>query len=106
MKTIYKNNDYEYVLYTDAGESQSHARIVRHALQDKEGDVVVFDYSWPAQLTVEVEAGEGSLREDGVLCWQLFVTAHHVSGMVQGEFTETEYFERDGAGRVHGNGIF
>ena len=91
MKTIYKNNDYEYVLYTDAGESQSHARIVRHALQDKEGDVVVFDYSWPAQLTVEVEAGEGSLREDGVLCWQLFVTAHHVSGMVQGEFTETEY---------------
>ena len=48
MKTIYKNNDYEYVLYTDAGESQSHARIVRHALQDKEGDVVVFDYSWPA----------------------------------------------------------
>ena len=35
----------------------------------------------------------GSLREDDVLCWQLFVTAHHVSGMVQGEFTETEYFE-------------
>ena len=68
MKTIYKNDDYEYVLYTDAGENQSHARIVRRALQDKEGDVVLFDYSWPAQLTVEVEAGAGSLREDGVLC--------------------------------------
>lgn len=93
MKTIYKNDDYEYVLYTDAGESQSHARIVRRALQDKESDVVVFDYSWPAQLTVEVEAGAGSLREDGVLCWKLFVTAHHVSGMAQGEFTETEFFE-------------
>jgi hypothetical protein len=93
VKTIYKNNDYEYVLYTDARESQSHARIVRRALQDKEGDVAVFDYSWPAQLTVEVEAGAGSLREDGVLCWELFVTAHHVSGMAQGEFTETEYFE-------------
>ena len=93
VKTIYKNDDYEYVLYTDAGESQSHARIVRRALQYKEADVVVFDYSWPAQLTVEVEAGAGSLREDGVLCWKLFVTAHHVSGMAQGEFTETEYFE-------------
>ena len=80
MKTIYKNDDYEYVLYTEAGDGQSHARIVRRALQDKEGDVVVFDYSWPAQLTVEVEADEGTLREDGVLCWKLFVTAHHVSG--------------------------
>ena len=67
MKTIYKNDDYEYVLYTEAGDGQSHARIVRRALQDKEGDVVVFDYSWPAQLTVEVEAGEGTLREDDVL---------------------------------------
>ena len=75
MKTIYKNDDYEYVLYTEAGDSQSSARIVRCALQDKEGDVVVFDYSWPAQLTVEVEAGEGFLREDGVLCWKLLLTA-------------------------------
>ena len=55
--------------------------------------MVVFDYTWPAQLTVEVDAGEGSLREDGILCWELYVTAHHVSGMAQGEFTETEYFE-------------
>lgn len=93
LKTIYKNDDYEYVLYSEAESSQSHARIIRNALQTKEDDVIVFDYSWPEQLTVEVEAGEGSLREDGILCWKLFVTAHHVSGMAQGEFTETEYFE-------------
>ena len=93
MKALYKNDDYEYVLNTEAENGQSHARIVRHALQNKEDDVVVFDYTWPAQLTVEVDAGEGSLREDGVLCWELYVTAHHVSGMAQGEFTETEYFE-------------
>ena len=42
---------------------------------------------------MEVEAGDGSLREDGCLCWELHVTAHHISGMAQGEFTETEYFE-------------
>ena len=93
MKALYKNDDYEYVLNTEAENGQSHARIVRHALQKKEDEVMVFDYSWPAQLTVEVKAGDGSLREDGVLCWELYVTAHHISGMAQGEFTETEYFE-------------
>ena len=81
MKTIFKNDDYEYVLYTEAENSQSHARIVRRALQNKGDDVVVFDYTWPAQLTVEVEAGEGSLREDGVLCWELFVTARITSAV-------------------------
>lgn len=93
MKTIYQNENYEYVLYTETENELSHARIVRHTDREQEDEVVVFNYSWPAQLTVEVEAGEGSLREDGVLCWELYVTAHHVSGMAQGEFTETEYFE-------------
>ena len=93
MKIIYENTDYEYALNTETENNQSHARNVRRAKQNKEDDVVVFDYSWPAQLTVQIEAGEGTLREDGVLCWELYVTAHHVSGMVQGEFTETEYFE-------------
>ena len=93
MEIICENTDYEYVLNTETENNQSHARNVRRAKQNKEDDVVVFDYSWPAQLTVQIEAGEGTLREDGVLCWELYVTAHHVSGMVQGEFTETEYFE-------------
>lgn len=93
MKTIYKNEDFEFVLYTKDVSGQTQARIIRHSLKGPEEDAVVFDYLWPAQLTVEVEAGDGSLREDGCLCWELHVTAHHISGMAQGEFTETEYFE-------------
>ena len=94
MKTIYKNEDFEFVLYTKDVSGQTQARIIRHSnAKEAEEDVVIFDYLWPAQLTVEVEAGEGLLREDGILCWELHVTAHHISGMAQGEFTETEYFE-------------
>lgn len=93
MKTIYKNDDYEFALYTKVENGQSQARITRYSLKETEEDIVVFDYLWSAQLTVEAEAGEGFLREDGVLCWELHVTAHHISGMAQGEFTETEYFE-------------
>ena len=93
MNTIFRNENYEFVLYTDAEGGQSHARIVRHDVRNAQEEVVLLDYSWPAQLTVSVEAGEGTLREDGVLCWELHVTAHHVSGNIQGEFTETEFFE-------------
>lgn len=93
MITIYRNNEYEFVLYTETRKGQSHARIIRHSLNKTEEDVALFDYLWPAQLTVEAEAGQGSLGEDGILRWELHVTAHHISGMVQGEFTETEYFE-------------
>ena len=92
MKTIFKNEDYEFAFYSRAENGQSQARIIRHSIKEAE-DLVIFDYTWPAQLTVEVEAGDGSLREDGILCWELHVTAHHISGMAQGEFTETEYFE-------------
>ena len=92
MKTIFKNEDYEFTFYSRAENGQSQARIIRHSIKETE-DLVIFDYTWPAQLTVEVEAGDGSLREDGILCWELYVTAHHISGMIQGEFTETEYFE-------------
>ena len=93
MKKIYKNEDFEFVLYTKDVSGQTQARIIRHSFKGPEEDVLVFDYLWPAQLTVEVEAGDGSLREDGCLCWELHVTARHISGMAQGEFTETEYFE-------------
>ena len=92
MKTIYKNEDFMFVLEEKDDANVSGARIVRQDTKTGE-EVVLFDYDWPAQLTVEVDAAEGTLREDGILCWQLLVTAHHVSGMVQGEFTETEFFE-------------
>ena len=93
MEKIFQNTDYEFVLSTETVNGQSHAFIVRHSLKKNEEDIVIFNYSWPAQLTVEVTAAEGVLREDGILCWELHVTAHHISGMAQGEFTETEYFE-------------
>ena len=92
VKTIFRNENYEFALYTDTEGGQSHARIVRHDVRDAQEEVVLLDYSWPAQLTVSVDAGEGTLREDGVLCWELHVTAHHASGNIQGEFTETEFY--------------
>lgn len=92
MKTIYQNEDYAFILSTREGAGASGAAIVRHSVKNGE-DIVILDYNWPAQLTVEVEADEGTLREDGVLCWKLHVTAHHISGNMQGEFTETQYYE-------------
>ena len=89
---LYQNESYEFRLTLLQGDGQSGAEIVRRCLKDGE-EIVLFSYYWPPQLTVEVVPGDVSLREDGVLCWQLHVTAHHVKGMVQGEFTETEWFE-------------
>ncbi|MBR2730126.1 MAG: hypothetical protein Q4C02_03985 [Eubacteriales bacterium] len=114
VSTLYENETFLFFLQTvekenaeriPAGEkaaetdssansriSGSGAKIIRRSKQSGE-EVVLFSYTWPVQLTVGIEAGEGMLREDGILCWQLHVTAHHVSGMAKGEFTETEWFE-------------
>ena len=89
---LFQNETYEFILKELKGQGQTGAEITRRRLQDGE-EIVLFSYYWPVQLTVEVEKGEVSLREDGVLGWQLHITAHHVKGMVQGEFTETEWFE-------------
>ena len=89
---LYQNETYEFIVTKLQKEGQSGAEITRRCRKDGE-ETVLFSYYWPAQLLVEVEPGEVSLREDGVLCWQFHVTAHHVKGMVQGEFTETEWFE-------------
>ena len=92
MEKLYENDRFEFVLTSKDEGGASGARIVR---TDKEegAETVLFDYSWSEQLTVEVAAENAVLREDGVLCWQLHVTAHHVKGVIQGEFTETEWFE-------------
>lgn len=89
---LYQNETYEFIVTKLQKEGQSGAEIIRRCRKDGE-ETVLFSYYWPPQLSVEVEPGEVSLREDGVLCWQFHVTAHHVKGMVQGEFTETEWFE-------------
>ena len=82
MSTLYQNETYEFLLKELKRDGQTGAEIVRRRIEDGE-EVVLFSYYWPAQLSVEVEKGEVSLREDGILCWQLHVTAHHVKGMVQ-----------------------
>ncbi|MDO5133905.1 MAG: hypothetical protein Q4D81_13145 [Eubacteriales bacterium] len=92
MSVLYRNETYEFTLETTRAEGRSGAKIIRTAAESG-AETVLFDYIWPAQLTVEVKAGTTTLREDGVLCWELHVTAHHVQGVAQGEFTETERFE-------------
>ena len=92
MEKLYENDRFEFVLLIKEGDGASGARILRTKKADGE-TTVLFDYSWPEQLTVEVTKEDAVLREDGVLCWQLHVTAHHVKGVIQGEFTETEWFE-------------
>ena len=92
MEKLYENDRFEFVLLIKEGDGASGARIVRTGKSDGE-TTILFDYSWPEQLTVEVTKEDAVLREDGVLCWQLHVTAHHVKGVIQGEFTETEWFE-------------
>ena len=73
MSVLFHTETYDFILEKTEAEGRTGARILR--------------------LTVEVEAGNVLLREDGVLCWELHVTAHHVKGMAQGEFRETEFFE-------------
>ena len=92
MEKLYENDRFEFTLLIKEGDGASDARIVRTGKSDG-GTTILFDYSWPEQLTVEVTKEDAVLREDGVLCWQLHVTAQHVKGVIQGEFTETEWFE-------------
>ena len=92
MEKLYENDRFEFTLLIKEGDGASGARILRTKKADGE-TTVLFDYGWPEQLTVEVTNEDAVLREDGVLCWQLHVTAHHVKGVIQGEFTETEWFE-------------
>ena len=42
MKTIYKNEDFEFVLYTKDVSGQTQARIIRHSFKGPEEDVLVF----------------------------------------------------------------
>lgn len=101
VEKLYENDRFEFALLSKDGDGvtgaagATGARIVRTVRTGAEegAETILFDYSWPEQLTVEVTGEKAALREDGVLCWQLHVTAHHVKGVIQGEFTETEWFE-------------
>ena len=76
---IYQNDLFAFELVTDTAENgASHAAIVRRRkcaedenTSSSESCIQLYDYTWPEQ----------------------HLKAHHVTGMVQGEFTETEYLE-------------
>ena len=88
---IYQNDLFAFELVTDTAENgASHAAIVRR--RTSESCIQLYDYTWPEQLRVTVEETQGELEKD-VLKFELHLKAHHVTGMVQGEFTETEYLE-------------
>lgn len=96
MCVLYDNGTYEFILRKTEepaeGAGRSGAKIVRLSADSRE-EIVLFDYLWPEQLSIGIEAGNILLREDGVLCWELYITAHHKKGMALGEYTETEWFE-------------
>lgn len=97
---IYQNDRFAFELVTDTAENgASHAAIVRRRKCAEDGNgpsaepcIKLYDYTWPEQLRVTVEETQGELEKD-VLKFELHLKAHHVTGMVQGEFTETEYLE-------------
>ena len=97
---IYQNDLFAFELVTDTAENgASHAAIVRRRkcaedenTSSSESCIQLYDYTWPEQLRVTVEETQGELEKD-VLRFELHLKAHHVTGMVQGEFTETEYLE-------------
>ena len=48
-------------------------------------------YTWPKQLIPEIFLkAPGTLNEKGWLTFTLALSVHHISGMVQGEFTEEQ----------------
>ncbi len=83
-RKLFHTETYDFILEKTEAEGRTGARILRISGESGE-ETLLLDYLWPAQLTVEVEAGNVLLREDGVLCWELHVTAHHVKGMAAQE---------------------
>ena len=93
MSVLFHTETYDFILEKTEAEGRTGARILRISGESGE-ETLLLDYLWPAQLTVEVEAGNVLLREDGVLCWELHVTAHHVKGMGDG-LQDSGYCQKD-----------
>lgn len=93
--TIYENAEWKFLLTTNAGEDAPfHALITREPVPAAGGAVVkLLDYTWAAPLRVAMELTDVQADEAaGALDFALKLTVHHVTGMVQGEFTETESY--------------
>lgn len=114
METIYRNEQFAFYLIlqesvprvenllsdTDtvtASGSPARMQIIR---EEEKGDgepLVLMDYTFPVQLNPSAHVGQqGTLLKDEhgreILTFTLELEVHHVTGMVQGEFTETEHY--------------
>lgn len=72
-------------------------RVVREEEKGEEPPLVLMDYTFPAQLIPQVRVGShGLIGQDDAgretLAFSFLLEVHHVSGMVQGEFTEEEQY--------------
>lgn len=92
--TIFESGSIRFWLETEVkeeeGGSATTARILR---KDAATDttLTLMSYTWPKQLIPEVTLkAPGSLNEKGWLSFTLSLEVHHISGMVQGEFSEEQ----------------
>lgn len=73
----------------------THAKLLRHLPDRTEAEpLVLFDYTWPRQLKVDIRISDvENPEQENTVRFQMHITAHHITGMAQGEFSETEYLE-------------
>lgn len=90
---IFETEAFRFLLEVETKEEKDAkatcARIVREDRKSGER-LVLMDYTWPKQLIPEIHLKAPGVLEDGELHFTLSLAVHHVTGMVQGEFTEEE----------------
>ena len=89
--TIFETEKYTFLLEVKKDETgrESSTRILRREKNSGE-DLVLMSYTWPKPLLPQVSLKAPGSMENGELSVTLSLTVHHISGMVQGEFTEEE----------------
>jgi hypothetical protein len=91
---IYRDETYAFCLEvtekSEDGQKVTAARIYRKDLRTR-NLLVLMQYTWPKQLIPEISLKQpGRINERGEMQFTLALAVHHVTGMVQGEFTEEQ----------------
>ena len=82
---------YKFILEVSGHDPEkgTAARIIR--MDTAGNELILMSYTWPHQLIPEISLkSSGEMTENGELHFTLALTVHHVTGMVQGEFTEEQ----------------
>lgn len=89
---IYERSGYRFVLEVTTEEEHGEKATSARILREKGGKrITLMAYTWPKQLIPEIFLkAPGTLNEKGWLTFTLALSVHHISGMVQGEFTEEQ----------------